>query len=98
MLADWPQGRLAPNARYWLGECHYAQGDFREAFMEFRQGINDYPSSAKAPDYLLKMAYCQSRLGDGPGAMESMRLLLDRYPESDSARMVQSGRSSFNGL
>jgi tol-pal system protein YbgF len=95
MLAENPQGSLAPNARYWLGECHYARGDFSSALAEFQRGFQDYPASGKAPDYLLKMSYCQSRLGDGHGAMESMRVLLERYPNSNSANLVKSGRSRF---
>jgi tol-pal system protein YbgF len=97
MLRDFPGGALAPNARYWLGECRYAAGDFSGALAEFRQGLQDYPQSNKAPDYLLKMSYCQSQLGDGPGAMQSLRQLLASYPDSDSAKMVKSGRSRFVG-
>jgi tol-pal system protein YbgF len=95
MLAENPQGRLAPNARYWLGECYYARGDFAQAMNEFQTGYRDYPASAKAPDFLLKLSYSQSRLGDGPGAMETMRVLLEMYPGSNSARLVTSGRSRF---
>ncbi|MDR2140797.1 MAG: tol-pal system protein YbgF [Deltaproteobacteria bacterium] len=95
MLAENPQGPLAPNARYWLGECHYARGDYSQALSQFQMGFQQYPTSNKAPDYLLKMSYSQSRLGDGPGAMESMRVLLERFPESNSARMVKSGRTRF---
>jgi tol-pal system protein YbgF len=95
MLRDFPQGSLAPNARYWLGECRYAAGDFQGALAEFRQGFIDYPNSLKGPDYLLKISYCQSRLGDGPGAMENIRRLLASYPESDSAKLVRSGRTHF---
>ncbi|MDR2349440.1 MAG: tol-pal system protein YbgF [Deltaproteobacteria bacterium] len=98
-LADLPGARLAPNARYWLGECHYAKGEFVEALREFQSGFAQYPHSGKGPDYLLKAAYSQSRLGDGPGAMESLRLLLELYPNSDSANLVKSGRSKFpNGI
>lgn len=98
-LQDFPNGRLAPNARYWLGECHYARGDYAGAMSEFRQGLWDYPNSNKAADYLLKISYCQSRLGDGPGAMNSLRQLLSAYPDSDSAKLVRSGRSRFaNGF
>ncbi|MDR3135078.1 MAG: tol-pal system protein YbgF [Deltaproteobacteria bacterium] len=97
-LSDFPGGSLAPNARYWLGECRYAVGDYSGAFLEFRQGFGDYPQSNKAPDYLLKMSYCQSLLGDGPGAMETLRILLAKYPDSDSARLVTSGRSRFAGI
>jgi tol-pal system protein YbgF len=97
-LRDFPGGQLAPNARYWLGECRYAVGDFSGAFLEFRQGYADYPQSNKAPDYLLKMSYCQSLLGDGPGAMETLRVLLANFPDSDSARLVTSGRGRFRGI
>ncbi|MDR2612896.1 MAG: tol-pal system protein YbgF [Deltaproteobacteria bacterium] len=96
-LNDYPNGRLSPNARYWLGESHYARGDFAGALAEFLRGYRDYPESAKAPDCLLKAAYSQSKLGDGPGAMESLRVLLDRYPGSSSAGLVRSGRSRFPG-
>ncbi|MDR1487909.1 MAG: tol-pal system protein YbgF [Deltaproteobacteria bacterium] len=95
MLTDFPQGALAPNARYWLGECHYAVGDWQGAYAEFRQGYLDYPNSNKAPDYLLKMSYCLSLLGNGPAAMESLRQLLASYPDSDSAKLVKSGRTRF---
>ena len=97
MLASNPRGSLAPNARYWLGECRYAAGDYEGALIEFRQGLADYPSSNKAPDCLLKIAYCQSLLGDGPGAMNSLNLLLASYPNSPSAQLVRSGRTRFGG-
>jgi tol-pal system protein YbgF len=98
MLRDFPGGKLAPNARYWLGECRYAVGDWQGAFLEFRQGYHDYPTSNKAPDCLLKMSYCQSLLGDGPGAMETLRVLLANYPDSDSAKLIASGRGRFSGI
>ncbi|MDR2198166.1 MAG: tol-pal system protein YbgF [Deltaproteobacteria bacterium] len=94
-LTEFPGGALAPNARYWLGETMYARGNFQGALAEFRQGAGDYPRSGKAPDCLLKMAYSQSKLGDSTGAMESVRALLERYPESNSAKMVKSGRAKF---
>jgi tol-pal system protein YbgF len=98
LIKEYPAGNFAPNARYWLGECRYAVGDYSGALQEFKQGYIDYPKSNKAPDYLLKMSYCQSLLGDGPGAMQSLRQLLDAYPDSDSARLVTSGRSRFAGI
>jgi tol-pal system protein YbgF len=97
MLRDNPGGSLAPNARYWLGECRYAAGDFSGALAEFQRGLADYPQSNKAPDYLLKMSYCQSRLGYGPEAMRSLNQLLAAYPDSPSAQLVKSGRTRFVG-
>jgi tol-pal system protein YbgF len=97
LLQDFPDGALAPNSRYWLGECRYAVGDFQGALAEFRKGLADWPASNKAPDCLLKISYCQSRLGDGPGAMDSLQQLLTRYPQSPSAQLIHSGRARFRG-
>jgi tol-pal system protein YbgF len=94
-LTDFPGGALAPNARYWLGETMYARGDFQGARGEFQRGASEFPNSAKAPDCLLKLAYSQSKLGDGAGAMESVRALLERYPSSNSAKMVLNGTARF---
>ena len=95
MLAVNPQGKLAPNARYWLGECSYATGRYQEALAEFARCAEDYPNSGKAPDSMLKMSYCYDRLGDGGRAMAVMALLLQKYPNSSAAQMVKDGRSRF---
>ncbi len=97
MLNQHPGGRLAPNARYWLGECYYAQGRFREAAAEFQRCASDYPQSAKAPDALLKLSYSYDRLGEGPQAMAALDQLLSRYPRSNAAAMMKSGRGRFSG-
>jgi tol-pal system protein YbgF len=96
MLGANPGGALAPNARYWLGECHYALGQYREAAMEFDRCAADYPQSAKAPDSLLKLSYSYDRLGDGPRAMAVLNVLLSRYPSSSAAAMIKSGRGRFS--
>ncbi len=97
MLNQHPGGRLAPNARYWLGECYYAQGRFREAAAEFQRCASDYPQSAKAPDALLTLSYSYDRLGEGPQAMAALDQLLSRYPRSNAAAMMKSGRGRFSG-
>jgi tol-pal system protein YbgF len=96
MLEQTPNGQLAPNARYWLGECHYASGRFNEAATEFQRCASDYPESAKAPDALLKLSFSYDRLGDGPGAMTVLDVLLSRYPSSSAAALVKSGRGRFS--
>ena len=98
MLTQNPGGALAPNARYWLGECHYASGRYREAALEFERCANDYPQSAKAPDSLLKLSYSYDRLSDGPRAMAVLDILLSRYPSSNAAAMIKSGRGRFSAV
>jgi len=95
MLAENPRGRLAPNARYWLGECYYAQGRFGEAAREFQRCADDYPRTDKAADALLKLSYSYNRMGDGPRAMTALDSLLGKYPNSNAAALIKSGRGHF---
>jgi tol-pal system protein YbgF len=95
IAAQAPRHDLAPNARYWLGECYYSLGRYKDALAEFNGVLRYYPGSTKAPDAMFKMAYCYSALNDGPAAMNTMRELLERYPKSPAAKMVKAGRTSF---
>ena len=95
LLAQNPSGPLAPNARYWLGECHYAKGEYSQAAVEFQRCARDYPASDKAPDALLKLSYSYDRLGDGPQAMNALDQLLSRYPNSNAASLMKSGQGGF---
>ena len=90
-----PRHPLAPNARYWLGECYYSQGQYQRAIVEFDRVVADYPTSQKAPDATLKLAYSYDRLKDGNTAMAKLRELLRRWPKSNAARMVKSRQTVF---
>ena len=95
MLVDYPSGRLAPNAAYWLGECHYASGRFSEAAAAFQNTADQYPDSAKAPDAMMKLSCSHDRLGDNARAMAVMDILLARYPASNAAKMYYNGEGCF---
>lgn len=97
MLRQYPAGSLAPNARYWLGECYYASGRWSSAAAEFQRCADDFPQSAKAPDSLLKLSYSYDKMGDGPQAMAAMDRLLTQYPRSSAAGMVKNRQSRFSG-
>ena len=58
-----PTDPLADNARYWLGETHYARNDFVKAAEVFLKGYQAAPKGAKAPDSLLKLGMSLNGLG-----------------------------------
>jgi tol-pal system protein YbgF len=94
-LGRFPQDPLAPNARYWLAECHYDRRRFKDALVEFEKVPAQYPQSAKAPDALLKIAYTHNEMGDAASAMTALGHLLKKYPNSSASRMVKTGRTHF---
>jgi len=82
ILAAAPQSTLADNAQYWVGECYYGLGKFRQSLTEFTK-IFAYSQTEKADDAQLKIARCYLALGEKDRAMAAFQKLLDEYPESE---------------
>lgn len=89
-LTAFPQGSLAPNAWYWLGESYYVTQNFPIALESFESLLNQFPDSAKAPDALLKKGYCQIEMTDVGAGEQTLNRVIDQYPESDAARLAVS--------
>ncbi|MEM9100723.1 MAG: tol-pal system protein YbgF [Pseudomonadota bacterium] len=53
-LTTFPNGQLAPNAYYWMGQVHYVQGQFSEAERAFDIVINQFPKSPRVGDSKIK--------------------------------------------
>jgi tol-pal system protein YbgF len=73
-LVQFPTSPLADNAQYWLAETHYVRGDYDTALPAFRKVIEQYPQSAKLPDALLKVGYCQ--------------IVMRQFPDTTAARLA----------
>jgi tol-pal system protein YbgF len=57
-----PNHILSANAKYWLGETFYVQGDYKQSAKIFAQGFQTFPDSAKSPDMLLKLGLSLANL------------------------------------
>src|SRR5690606_427600 len=58
-LAQFPDGALAPNAIYWLGESYYATQNYPLALQQFQALLDRYPAHDKAPGAMLKLGLTQ---------------------------------------
>jgi tol-pal system protein YbgF len=88
-LTSFPQGSLAANAQYWLGECYYSRREFARAVDEFDKVIKNYPKSAQAPSALLKKGYSHLELLDKNKGRQTLDLLIKRYPQSREATLAK---------
>jgi TolA-binding protein len=59
------------------------------AIQEFELVLNDYPSAAKSPDALLKIAMAQLQLGATDEALQAINSLNQRYPKSTATQKAQ---------
>lgn len=89
-LQEYPHGRYAANADYWIGECLYAQGKYQDALAQFQKVNDTYPQHHKNADALLKAGMTMSRLGDKAAAAEKYRALMAQFPNSDAAHRARA--------
>ena len=85
LLVTYPNGKLAPNAQYWIGMAHAAQRDYKNAIVAQQKVLAAWPDDAKAPDAMLNIATSQEALGDRRGAQKTLEGLLEKYPASQAA-------------
>lgn len=94
-LTKSPESELSDNAQYWIGECSYAQRDFKKAVEEFKKVEVTYPKGDKVPASKLKIAYSLLQLEDRAGARDELRDLVARYPNSEEASQARSKLQSL---
>ena len=89
-LQEYPQGRFAANAEYWIGEGYYAQGKYKDALAQFEKVNSQWPRHHKNADALLKTGMTLSRMGDKDGAAQAYKKLLAQFPNSEAAGLARS--------
>ena len=86
---------LCANAQYWIGETYYDQDEFPQAILAFREVSAKYPDHSKAPAALLKTAMSYEKLSDANNARFYLQALVDRYPNSDPAKIARQKLDSM---
>ena len=83
------ESALAANAQYWIGECQYRMGRYRDALKSFNEVVSNYPLSPKLVASTLKLGQTYTKLRDH----ETARLMFDRvvgqYPDSSEAELAR---------
>lgn len=87
-LKQYPQGKFAANAYYWLGEIAMHNKDFETAFSQFQTVVAEYPSSKKVPDAKLKVAVIHAVTGKKDIAKIEFRQIQKEYPGSTAAQLA----------
>jgi tol-pal system protein YbgF len=98
-LVNYPTGRYAHIAQYWLGEAAYARRDFVQAIKDYQALLQNHPRSAKRAEAMLKIGYSYQELKRLDESKKVMEQLIELYPDSTEAgqarnqlrRLKQSG-------
>jgi len=83
------QSSLAANAQYWIGECHYRLGHYKEALKSFYDVVSYYPLSPKLAASSLKIAQTYTKMKDHEKAHMMYERVVDQYPDSAEAEIAR---------
>ncbi len=83
------QSALSANAQYWMGECQYRMGRFKDALGSFYNVISYYPLSQKLAASTLKIGQIYTRQGDREKAQMMYERVTDQYPDSAEADVAR---------
>ena len=86
-LQTYASSSRADDAAFWIADCHFKQGEFKNAVLRFDDVVRNYPTGNRAPDALYRQG--ESLLKLGPGFHEAARRAFERvlkeYPNSARA-------------
>ncbi|HKT34487.1 MAG TPA: tetratricopeptide repeat protein, partial [Nitrospira sp.] len=80
---------LAANAQYWVGECQYRMGRYKEALKAFYNVVSSYPLSPKLAASTLKIGQTYNKLKDFEKARMMFERVVDQYPDTSEAEVAR---------
>jgi len=84
-IAAYPESEYAANARYWLGECYFSEGRYKEAIDSFSRVLEMSPAPKRGSEAMLKIGLAWYRLDNAIQGAAALRLLVEKYPLSEAA-------------
>lgn len=83
------QSALSANAQYWMGECQYRTGHYKDALGSFYNVISYYPLSQKFAASTLKIGQIYTKQGERDKALMMYERVTDHYPDSPEADVAR---------
>ncbi len=91
-LRDYPAGKYAANAHYWLGELFLVvePQDLESSRQSFTLLLSQYPQNSKAPDAMYKLGKVYFLKGNRDRAKEYFDRVINEYSSSNSSAVKLS--------
>jgi tol-pal system protein YbgF len=93
-IEQYPDGVLAGNAYYWLGEVYLVKPQLEQAKQSFLIVVSSFKGHSKVPDALYKLGVTLDRLQDPAGSQKYLAQVQREYPDSTAAKLARSYRIS----
>lgn len=88
LLMDYSENEYSDNARFWIAESYYKDGNYEDAILAYEELFRKNPDSDKAPGAMLKQGLAFYALKDKDTGRIILEKLVDKFPESDQAKLA----------
>jgi tol-pal system protein YbgF len=95
-LADYPNDARAPDGYWFLGDLLERQNRPDDALEKFQEIPTRWPTAARVPATLFRIARIQVDLGDRDDARATLERLVNTYPDSDMASFAREMLEDLN--
>lgn len=89
-LQQYPNGKYAASAHYWLGELYMVQGQSDKAVSQFNIIMASYPNDTKVADANLKLGIIYYNKGQFPEAKQTFTQVKAKYSGTAAARLADA--------
>lgn len=96
VLKDYPVNEYSDNARFWIAESYYKDGNYEDAILTYEELLKKNPKSDKVPGAMLKQGLSFYALKDERTGRIILEKLIEQFPDSEQAKVAKKkiGKSS----
>jgi tol-pal system protein YbgF len=85
-----PSSPLSANAKYWLGECQFRLGRYKDAIASFDDALSEYPLHPKlTASVLMKKGLSFAKLGEIGRSRHLLELVVVQFPDTKEAALAR---------
>jgi TolA-binding protein len=95
LLAERPNGRYSPDAKFQLGETYINMEQDAQALTWYARLLAEHPNSPHTRQALLQTALVHKRQGNDAKALEEFKAIVAKYPTMDGSRDALAGIESI---
>ena len=88
-IKRYPRSPVQPGAHFWAGNAALQAKDVAVANNYFKSVLTNWPNDPVAPDAMLGIANCQQALGEAKAAQETLKKLVERFPDSSAGKAAK---------
>jgi tol-pal system protein YbgF len=89
VLKDYPDNEYSDNARFWIAESYYKDGNYEDAILTYEELLKKNPKSDKVPGAMLKQGLSFYALKDERTGKIILEKLIEQFPDSEQAKTAK---------